>query len=422
MARRSGGGFWISEDGTGGAAPPSPPFTHVVPGLIKRGKAVIRIGDPQGRVIGQLFGRIDSVSSRADGYGGATILFPSAVLREYRGLLEFGNRLRIDFNNGLRPWAGVIDVPRELSGGVLRVQAYEPAYLLSQRLTRRLARFVAESGYDAQTVARLMVLRLEGRPLTVFERAGGHAPPPPPMAAEFSFETVLDALDALRDIDPWFHYHSGCEFQVSEDGFIDLHLYVYRGAWQDATGQAVLQQGVNFTNVQILDQGPVVTRVIVATGDADVGGEGDRVDNEQPTRPPYRPNSRYSPVYYPYTAPGLMLSAQLPGDAAWPREKFVVLADVGGEDESDPGEQLERYAETYLDRYSAPARRVSGTSLNLSPGLWHNFGVGSLVRLRATDAAGLSFEQDLQVHGLDYTPAQGVLSLVLADPRLTEAV
>lgn len=420
MARRSGGGFWISEDGTGGAAPPSPPFTHVVPGLIKRGKAVIRIGDPQGRVIGQLFGRIDSVSSRADGYGGATILFPSAVLREYRGLLEFGNRLRIDFNNGLLPWVGVIDVPRELSGGMVRVQAYEPAYLLSQRLTRRAASFAADSGYDVQTVSRLLVQRLEGRPLDVFESRGGRAPAATPLAVEFSFETVLDALDALRDIDPWFHYHSGCEFQVANDGQIDFQLYVYRGAWQDATANTVLQQGANFTGVQILDQGPVVTRVIVATGDADVNGEGDQVDNEQPTRPPYRPNGRYNPVYYPHTGAGLMLSAQLPGDVPLPREKFVVLSDVSGDDEGDPGVRLDSYAETYLDRYGAPQRRVSGTSLNLSPGRWYAFRVGSLVRLRATDAAGLAFEQVVQVQGLDYVPAQGVLSLVLADPRLTE--
>lgn len=418
-SRRPGGGFWISED-IGGIPQPPPPFTHVAAHPLPFGRAILRVADPRGRMIGQLFGNVQAVSSRADGYGTATLLLSPAVMRARPNLVEFGNRLRIDFNNGLRPWVGVIDAPRELAGGLLRVQAYEPAYLLTQRLTGRLSFSHIESAFISTTIASLMVMHLEGRPIEVIERDGSDAPPPTPLAPGFSFETVLAALDKLRDLDPWFHYHSGCDFLLGDEGKIDFQMYMYRGAWANFPRLAVLQQGINFSQVQMMDQGPVANRVIVASGDADIDGEGGQQDNEQLARPPWRPDGRYHPVYYPYTGPGLMLSAQLPGEQPFTREKFIVLSDVTSEDETDPADQLERYAEAYLERYSTPTRRVTGVSLNLWPGPWGYLGVGSLISLRVTDATGSPVRQQMQVQGLEYAPAQGTLSLVLADPKLTE--
>ena len=417
MARRPGGGFWVADDGTGGEAPPAPPFTHVAPRLQPPNHAITRVGDAYGRLIGQLFGDIESISWRGDGYGTATMLFSPAVRRSRPNLLEIGNRLRIDFTNGLRPWVGVIDTPQELAGGVLRVQAYEPAYLLGLRLTRRSARFSSDGGRTAPTIARQLLSHLERHPIHVAEIHGHGAPATTPLEMNFSFETVLGALEKIRDADPWFHYHCGEAYQYGA-GVIEFQMYLYRGAWSDDTDRAVLQQGINFAQVQILDQGPIVNRVVVASGDADIDGDDEQVDNELPTRPPWRPHGRYNPVYYPHTGTGLMLSAQLPGDTPpfGRREQLVTLSDVTGEDVDDPGVQMESYATTYLDRYSVPSRRVSGVSLNLSPGLWRNFGVGSLVRLRVTDAAGIPTEQTMQVQGVDFTPAAGTLALVLFSP------
>jgi len=414
MARGSTG-FWTYRRGAGGPTPQPAPFTLARAPLVSFGRAVVRVADDAGQVIGQLFGTLESVTWRADGYGMVTLLLAPEARITRRNLLAFGNRLRIDFDNGLPPWVGMIDVPQELAGGMLRVVAYEPAYLLSLRLTRRMAQFPVERRRTAVDVARLLVLHLEGRAMSVDSYGTTGVPAALPVEVSFSFEKVLGALDRLRELDPHFHYRSGADFDAGP-GRIEFGLLLYRG-WVGADEQmAILQQGINLADVRIIDQGPIVNRVVVASGDANVEGDAEQQDNEQPTRPPWRPNARYNPVYYPHAEPGMLLSAALAGIAPryGRREEFVVLSDVSGEDEREPGGQMESYAATYLDTYGIPSRRVSGVALNLSLGAWRLIDVGRRVRLRAFDDAGRTVEQVLQVAGMDYVPAVGTLVLVLA--------
>jgi len=416
MVNRGSSGFWAYRR-SGGGSPPTPPYTHVAPSLLPPNRAVVRVADGDGQMIGQLLGKIESVTWRSDGYGMATMLFPPAAQFSYLNLLEFGNRVRIDFQSGLRPWAGVIDVPQELSGGILRVQAYEPAYLLASRLTRRVARFPLESGYGAVAIATLLLSRLEDHPLRVHDEGGFGAPSVEALAMTYTFETVLGALDKLREVDPYFHYHSGGDYQ-SVAGRIDFQLSLYRGALEDDTERAVLQQGINLADVQVLTQGPIINRVVMASGDADIDGDYELANNETTDQPIYPTDDRYGQAYYLNTAPGVMLAAQVPGDRPryGRREQFVVLSDLtAGDRLYSLMAHLETRAAALLDRQASPPQRVAGTSLNLSPGLWRNFGVGSLVTLRANGAAGAPIQQEMYVTGMDFAPAAGTLNLVLAE-------
>lgn len=387
-----GAGFWTYR--RGGATLPAPPFTFTAAPLVPFGEAVIRVGDATGRLIGQLFGRLEAVSWHADGYGAATLLLPPSALVDVPRLLEFGNRVRIDFTHGLQPWAGVIDPPREVADGVLRLQMYEPGYLLEQRLTPRRLEFYGNAG--PLGAARDLLKRTDAG--WRVEIAGDDAAG---VTADFAFARVLDALLELRQVEPRMHFALGLDERDRRD--IRFRATLFLDAAKDATERAVFRQGGNLAGVRVIDQGPLVNRVIVATGDADLSAAGGT-------------DAELEGYLYPGEQGEIFAAVDRASAARYGlREEVVVLSDVSGAEQ--PG-LAAAYAAAYLKRYGRPTRRVAGTAVNLPPGRWGDFRLGSRVTVELTGGMyqrGYA-RQALVIVGMEYAPAAGTLELLFAEP------
>ena len=403
MATSRGTGFWTYRRGVGGPpSPPTPPFTFTAPSVMPFGEAVVRVADKSGRLIGQLFGSLEAVSWQVDGYGTAALLLPPSTLVDMPQLVEVGNRVRIDFTNGLQPWGGLLDVPQEVADGLLRVQMYEPGYLLDWRLTPRLLEFGGEKS-TMQAAAELFWATDNSIGVAMLGDRGDM------VTASFTFTRAMDALMELRQLDTDFHFMIGMDGRSERN--VGFQATLFRGAARDDTARAILRQGANLAQARVIDQGPLVNRVVVATGDADLSGkETGRGSLTAGGVGELNPGET-GEIFAAMNAP----SANRYGL----RERLIVLSDVNGDDE--PG-RAATYASAYLTRYGRPTRRMAGTSLNLPPGRWADFRLGSRVTVDMT--AGMVqpsvARQALVIMGMSYEPAAGTLGLVFAEPPEVE--
>lgn len=370
------------------------------------GRSVVRVANPDGLLLGQLFGSLESVTWRADGYGTAALLLSAAVATESAYLLEVGNRVRVDFDNGLPPWGGLVDLPAETAGGVTRVQLYEAGSLLGQTLTPRSVLYDADNQAAAGSIMWGLLKRspvaLEGRT----PRSEG-----PVVSAAFVFETLLSAFAKLRDLDAHLHYYvqlldSG---GVNETGF---EFITFHDDTPDTRPQAILREGHNFVGTRDVVQGPLVNVLIVATGDAVLDG---RIELPEPERTTTSPYGGYEVSRLNNAGEGdvLILSCTPSIRRYGRREALIVLSDVIGA--KQPGRAVE-FARAYLDIHARPTRRINGVALNLSPGRWDNIRIGRRVTVERQKADEEWRRQELLVLGMDFSPAEGTLRLVFAEP------
>ena len=381
MARRATGWWVYAGESAGVITPPRAVFTR--PAEIDNGFYVVRVAGPDGWIIGELQGRLESVSWRVDGYGAASMLVPLETIVRTPYLLEFGNLIRIDFSNGLRSWAGVIDVPREVTVGAIRIQMYEASYMLGWRLATPGVMFE-----DNPQSAAVLIYALVGGADLPLDAMRNHTAGEP-LSVEVGEESRLAAVERVRSLDPDVHY------DVWGGSWSDPHIRptvrIFREYWSDDTADAVLLQGYNLAEVSMMEQGPIWNRMHVkAKMPADVIGETQE-------------------RYERFTADNLYSQ---PRHAM--RETLVTLPDV---DEDVSEWYATRYAQTQVDLLATARRRVGGTSLNLAPALWRNFTTGSKVRIESYSPAPMAMEAT--VLGLEYSPAAGRMVLIFDDVATT---
>ena len=197
MTKRSrSAGLWTYRR-EGGVAPPPPPPIFIAPPSIAPTSYILYVGDARGTIIGEMAGALESVTWAADGYGMASLVLPLSAALRYGPLLEFGNRALIEFSNGLAPWGGVVDVPRETTLGQMRVQMYEAGYLLTQLLTEAQALYLGSEARPAGSVLADLARRA-GLDVGIVEVIGTEAAP---VEAEFHYDSLAAAADKLRGLD-----------------------------------------------------------------------------------------------------------------------------------------------------------------------------------------------------------------------------
>ena len=388
MARRNGG-LWLYNRTEGGDPPyVPPPFTLTVPAAIPPAQYTIYVGDHEGAIIGELQGALDSVAWRVDGYGTAALLLAPETVEDAPALIEFGNRVLIEFDNGLPPWGGVIDPPLEMATGQARLQLYQAAYMLTWRLTPRAASYeaLAAAAVIADLVAAAELGIDAGNTLPADEQDE-------PLSVSFTYETVAAAVGKARELDPALHWY--VEARPSTARAVSFRLRMFRDALADHTQQAVLLHGHNLVETTTLNQGPIVNETILAAGDADLSvdyagaGEGSLEGQGGDVNVVRNVASRQR-----YDL----------------RQEFVTLADVT--EDADPGRAY-RAAAARSRMMAQPRLRIQGTALNLEPALYRNYGIGSRVMVEMAGPSPLY--KAVTVIGMEFTPGAGTLSLVFDD-------
>ncbi len=382
MARRATG-LWVYADDTAVVVQPPAP-TFVARPVIGFGRYLIRVGRPDGAVIGELRGELSAVSWGVDSYGMATVVMPAQVITRTPELFQFGNMVRIDFDNGLRPWIGVIDPPREVLTATMQLSLYEASYMLTWRVTAAQGVATTHEAAHAATLVSDLV-RAAHLPFASsrYGDLGG-----PPIDIAFDNEVVLSAIGRVLELDEELHYD--LVDASPSDGRITPALRLWRGVRADDSARVTLRCGYNLIEPRILEQGPINNQVIVET-------KAPEVETEIVTDEPL-----HGPTYIGNNAGSQATQAT--------RQAFVALPDVDTAITPGAGQ---RYADAQVARLAWARRRISGISLNMATGRWHDFSTGSRIRLETYAPQPMMLTAT--VNGLEYTPATGRLSLTLSD-------
>lgn len=209
------------------------------------------VADIYGRELAELSPDIEAVSWLLNGYGRCKFAISKTDAKATAGNLRFGNRVLLQFSNGLPAWGGIIDTPREWDEKSIHCDAYGGEYLLSYRQTGKARYFTNAS---VGTIFRTLIEETGAfKPLdlafgNVWSGGDGHSP-----EYHYSnlFEIVQKSLcESLSDAD----------FDVTaslQNGRIVLTANLYERKGRDLSNYSLVE-GANVTVTRFAEQGQIV--------------------------------------------------------------------------------------------------------------------------------------------------------------------
>lgn len=228
--------------------------------------------DAEGTVQGELNGVPEVTAWKLNSYGQAQISIPRARVAE-EGVRP-GNRVLVQFDNGLPDWGGVIDLPRPWNGPVLTVTAYSAEWLMN---VRRLRAGLTTQGTPGDAIHFLLnEARRDG--WLGFEE-GNINRDGVTREWQIAARTLLDAVQ-----DAAIGYGDFQMIPVLQRGRIQFRLEFRDRRGRDHGRNVALEEGVNLSNVTLEEQGPIINHWTVfgqGTGwTADTRIIGTAVDSE----------------------------------------------------------------------------------------------------------------------------------------------
>lgn len=230
--------------------------------------ARLLVGDRYGRILAELDLLPGPVSWRLNNVGRATLPIGTTDDKFLEDYFRFGNRVLIQFDNGLPAWGGIIDPPRDWRRGVMVAMAYSAEYLLGFRQTDR-GRY-----FDGATVGYIFErLITEANEFSAMGIAlgsvwyGGS-----PHGPAYHFDNLLETIQ--RSLCGRL---STADFDLTareEGGYIKFAANLYERRGSDKPG-VVLQEDVNLTGIRLLEQGTIINWW-------DAIGEGTSWSDERP--------------------------------------------------------------------------------------------------------------------------------------------
>jgi hypothetical protein len=222
--------------------------------------ARLLIGDKSGTILAELSPDIGSVSWRLNKVGKVDFTIATIDDKAIVDNLKFGNRVLIEFENGLPSWGGVIDVPRKWDGAQIACKAYSGAHLFKYRITDKGRYF---SGVSAGAIFQSLILETNAVEDTgivigdIYSAGSNHSP-------DYHYKNLLDIFQKslINRLST-----SDFDFLPSESGgriIFTANFFESKGF--DKTNWALVD-GANLTRVRLIEQGPIVN-------DWDLAGEG----------------------------------------------------------------------------------------------------------------------------------------------------
>ena len=95
------------------------------------------VGNNRGTLLAELEPNIKQVSWRLNDVGKLVFEISQKDVKATEEILRYGNRLLVEFDNGLPNWVGMIDPPRDWNNGIITVNVYSGEYVLGTRQTDR---------------------------------------------------------------------------------------------------------------------------------------------------------------------------------------------------------------------------------------------------------------------------------------------
>lgn len=333
--------------------------------------ARVVIGDKSGVQIAELEGELGPVSWRLNDVGSVKFGLARTDGKATEEILQFGNRVLIEFDNGLPTWAGVLDPPREWKDGQVWSTGYSAEYLLGWRQTDRGRYFSdASVGYIfSQLVSEAQVAESLGIGLDKIYYGGeGHWP-------DYHFDNVLKVIR-----DSLVSRLSNFDWEVVgslSGGRIVLTANLYERKGSLRTNVALIE-GSNLTGIRLLEQGKIVNAW-------DVAGEGSTWGSDRLVSAAADTTSR--------SAYGLRQDASIFGGVS-------VQA------------TLDSHASTLLAESKGPHNMLELSAADEEPFGFEAYDVGDSVRVQLTSFGFGGFDGMVRILGREYDAGTGMCKLV----------
>jgi hypothetical protein len=322
----------------------------------------VRIYNKTGAQLAEVQPEIRSVAWRFNAVGRADFTLPKSDPKCIPANLALGNRVYIEFENGLPDWGGVIDVPRKRSSDSVDITAHSGEHILGWRVT--------------------------GKNVTYTEQVPGYIYRALIQQANVTYPTTIDIGDietgtATRSEE--YHHHgllkrvkelsrkSGQDFSVTprlESGVLRFRAHWYLSRGSDKTGAVWLIDGENVTDVRLEEQGRVANRVL-QIGAGQTWGDGRLVEEAQ----------------------------DLDSRAAY---DYRESAETANQTDTTT---LQASAESILDEMKDPRYKFNAVAVNLKPALFASYDLGDTVTLHAHQQyPDWAYEGTVRVMGREWRP------------------
>ena len=334
------------------------------------------IGDSRGNVLVEVIPLVESVSEVLNGVGRASLLFSSKDNKVTADNLAFGNRLLLQFDNGME-WGGIIDPPRKWTAGNVQVTGYTGEKLMDWRTTGKSRRFAGVSKGNIFQAVHSEALPIPGYAIgEVWTGGVGHSP-------DYHLESLLDLVQkSLCD------RLGTAEFAVIPD-FTD-GVIVFRSEFYERRGvdtNLMLVEGGNITDAELIEQGDIINDWTIAG--ADLSGEGS--DGWGDGRL----------IATASDAESISVYGRRQGGAVFPDIKIQATLDLK--------------ARSLRDEYAYPHNIFSLTAVDAKPARFKDYQVGDSLLLQLYSCGFGGVDTRVRVVGREYFPQQGTANLIVQE-------
>jgi len=334
-------------------------------------ETLVLVGDQFGRVIGELDGDVVGVAWKLNDYGQARIVLPRTGATATERLLRPGNRVLIQFGNGLPDWGGMLDLPRKWKDGRIEVVAYSGERILVDRVTDRGRYF---SGVTAGAIFRALLSEAAPSGVEIGDVWTGGELHGPDYHYRQLYDIFTKSLSSRIEAADWNVTARLFQGRIA----FSANYYERRGI--DHGRRIALIEGVNLADASLQEQGPLVNEWLMAGA-----GSGWGADNRiYATARDDVSIARY----------GL-------------RQRGDVRVDVSVQ------ETLDRSAAVALDESREPRAIVDPMALDLPPARWGQYDVGDTVWMELYEAGFGGYGAAVRIKAREFLPGRGVCSLVV---------
>lgn len=333
------------------------------------------IGDVLGRVLTEIQADIPRVAWQKNGIGSLSFSLPRTDPKLRPDFFVEGNRILLQFDNGLPAWGGVMTGARDWTDTSVTFEASSAEWLLTTRRTGRNRTF------DQATVGAILTRLLDDadayfptglRLGNIWQGGLFHSP-------EYHRKTIYEVVN-----DSLVGNLGAGAFDVTprlEGGYIVFYVNLYERVGSDRP-QVVLAEGQNVSAIRYRELDEVIN-VWHMAGEGDNWGENARlyvtaINEESVARHGMREGFEI-------------------------RSGVVVQA------------TLDETARNRLAATAWPMRVLGLTTLNESPGRFVEYGIGDVVTCRLYSAGMTGINGLFEVVGREFFPQDGVADLVLVE-------
>lgn len=344
-----------------GSLPPQP--------VVSDSWTQVLVGDLSGRIMAELRCQVGPVCWRLKGPSCTTLAISQTDDMATEQYLRPGNRVLLQFKNGLPPWGGIVDLPMKWTKGTIQFCARSADYMLSFRQTEQERDFAGATA--GQILEDLLTDADNFYPLGIELGeiwTGGDT---------YTLSYRCNGLYKIVDSDLTAPNLSSGDFWIEsreEDGYIKFRARFAERRGRELQGVA-FQEGVNISDPQLTQQGPIVNSWAVI-GAGDLLGRGEDED---------------SIALY-----GLRQSVENRSDI-----------DITG--------QLDSIADNLATEYAQPHDVIALTVLDKAPGLLADYDVGDSVRVIAPSCGFGGYDAFVRVQAREFKPMTGGIKLVVRE-------